>query len=175
MNAQDTQGLYKRESISMEIQQARRTVHNRGPKVSQGSLMRCEMPHTSTMPCTNRGSTGTIMQRRDQLHTQQLPHTMPTTTTTGSKNKFWLCNHNTRGQCRGDAPDVTRETLRNPLIHGRSNSYERGHNNTTHHSTTTVRPLQSHTLYRGSMSIGLLFSHCLGAASEGGFRDIQGN
>ena len=65
------------------------------------------------------------------------------------------------------------KVMRTPRTLPEARSHGQGHDNNLHDCTTTVSLWQSLEMYRGSMSSELPISHCLGAASEGGFRDIQ--
>lgn len=66
------------------------------------------------------------------------------------------------------AQDVAQRPLRYPLTKHWSKSHEEGHDTSLHNRITTVSDPASQRVYRGCVSNGFHFSHCLGAASEGG-------
>ena len=78
-----------------------------------------------------------------------------------------------RYQRTHNSPPTEVKLMRTPRIVSEAKCHEQGHDTSVHDWTTTVSFLKSLQVYRGSMSSELPISHYLGAASEGGFRDIQ--
>ena len=77
-------------------------------------------------------------------------------------------DHEVARRCMYNLQTVAHNLMRAPRTIPEAKGREQGHDYTTQHWMTTVSPLQSLKMYRGSVSSELPISHCLGTAFEGG-------